>query len=351
MRRAVILVLVTAAAGVVATGRSLEPPSERPKPAPLDVPIGELGRKFRLVGKLGVPLGEMVTVQGVVIAGPDKGWDGGPNLRVQRINGRAIQRIVELPLRPFFGDFDEGPAEDTRLPEPVCGRSYEFRAYETGGFVGTPFEAMDESGVTLQTSEHHFHCVLDVVSGRELEAVPAKPEDFVGGRALLSGTAVTGNGRAVIAGAGWDLVIAGMEAWPKGVEGHEVEGLGTVRATETASHFVLDAAETRLVRLDDQIGRQVVLRGKAWSMNGEWWFVYRGTPVFVEGMTKTLATSDRHGAPVVVRGLLERSRLPEFKYTGVWSDSEKASAYVVTDAKIEPLDELLVPELAVESAR
>ena len=69
---------------------------------PQNIPLAEMGDSFRLVGKLHVPLGDVVTIEGVVDDGPIKGYEGGPNLRVQRIQGRTTQEDIQIVINPFL---------------------------------------------------------------------------------------------------------------------------------------------------------------------------------------------------------------------------------------------------------
>src|SRR5437764_762514 len=101
------LLVVAVCALMSPAAQAADLPEVKPNDKPQDVPLTRLGEKFRLIGKLGRPLGEVVTVQGFVVAGPYKGFEGGPNLRVQRINGRATQEDIRILLKPYFGDFGE----------------------------------------------------------------------------------------------------------------------------------------------------------------------------------------------------------------------------------------------------
>ena len=65
---------------------------------PQEVPVDQLGKTYQLIGKLGVPLGDVVHVEGVVVEGKFKGYEGGPNLRVQRIDGKATQKNIQIQL-------------------------------------------------------------------------------------------------------------------------------------------------------------------------------------------------------------------------------------------------------------
>src|SRR5687767_8162583 len=90
----------------LATSASAQQAPEHSGP-PRDVPIAELGRTYQLTGQLNSPLGTALALQGVVVDGPHKGYEGGPNLRVLRIEGRATQEDIQIPIRPHFYDFGE----------------------------------------------------------------------------------------------------------------------------------------------------------------------------------------------------------------------------------------------------
>ena len=95
------------------------------------------------------------------------------------------------------------------------------------------------------------------------------------------------------------------------MEDNAVEGLGIIRKTDDTKTYRLEKGITRLVKLEDQVGREVSLRGTAWSMNGHWWFDYRGTQLYVEGMEKLPGwNANLHGEPVLIIGLLDKALLP-----------------------------------------
>src|SRR5688500_9571158 len=75
---------------------ALPPPAgNAPPPAPTSaIPYEELGARYELLGKTGQPLGKVIRVQGRVVEGPFKGYEGGPNLRVQRVDGIATQKDI-----------------------------------------------------------------------------------------------------------------------------------------------------------------------------------------------------------------------------------------------------------------
>src|SRR5262245_756297 len=167
-------------------GRADEPQG-KPLNKPQDVPLGRLGDKFRLIGKLGEPLGTVVTVHGFVAEGPFKGYEGGPNLRAQRINGTATQTDIQICLSPYFGKFGEKVGEEVGLPKLERGNTYEFEGYETGGFVGVPGRAYERAGIMIQTSGFYFRHELVVYKGKKIDPIVWSPADFVDREALIEG--------------------------------------------------------------------------------------------------------------------------------------------------------------------
>lgn len=65
-----------------------------PAGEPQNIPVAQLGEQFQLIGKLHVPLGKVIEIEGVVVEGPFKGYEGGFSLRVQRIHGRVTQEDI-----------------------------------------------------------------------------------------------------------------------------------------------------------------------------------------------------------------------------------------------------------------
>src|SRR5581483_2349526 len=161
---------------------------------PTDVPIGS--GKYRLIGKLHEPLGTVLTLQGVVVDGPSKGYEDGPNIRVQRINGRATQEGIRIKLTPYFYKFGEKD-----LPKLSFGQTYEFEGFESGQFVGVPKEAYERAGVILQVAVGHgFTHWFTVYKGKKIDSIRWSPADFVDREALIEGRAESRDRKAYIAG-------------------------------------------------------------------------------------------------------------------------------------------------------
>jgi hypothetical protein len=110
----------------------------------IDIPVSKLGNQYRLVGKLGEPLGTVLTLQGVVNDGPHKGPESGPNIYIRRINGRSTQEYIRVPVHPYFRlRFGETDLPGKSLPKLELGDTYEFEGFESGRFVGVPWDAYE----------------------------------------------------------------------------------------------------------------------------------------------------------------------------------------------------------------
>ena len=122
------------------------------------IPTAKLDTDVRLVSKLDVPIGDIVTVQGAVVAGTNKSDDDHWLLKPQRINGTATQKNVKIGLRPYVGDWtDDTPQRLLGLPKFDEGTSYEFEGYVTGGYVGKPPNARKQVKLRIGSPEFHFH--------------------------------------------------------------------------------------------------------------------------------------------------------------------------------------------------
>jgi hypothetical protein len=266
---------------------------------------------------------------------------------VQRINGRATQEYIQLKLEPYFHEFGEKPVTGGEaLPKLAPGQTYEFEGFETGHFVGVPKEAYQRAGLMLQVPVGHgFTHRFTVYKGKRIDPIRWSPAEFVGREALIEGRAVSRDRKAYIVGADWRLLVDANAPWPKGSEGRTVEGLGTIRKSDTASTYRLENGVTRLVKLEDQLGREVSLRGRAWSMNGYWWFDYRGTVLYVEGMKDLPGWNVYlHGDPVLITGALDEAMLPALDQITLKSDRDRKKYFIVRKPSWKPIDNLLAPE-------
>jgi hypothetical protein len=314
-------------------------PAEPPN-APFAIPYQSLNTDYVILGKLQRPLGTVTTVQGVAVESWFRAYLGVPMLRVQRIGGEAVVSHIEIPLTPDLVNPKEGPAS----PRFELGRTYELVGYETGGFEGIPGRAFDEGELVIATTDHHFACRFVILRGAPIDPVRFTPADFVGRETLLSGRAKSRDGKAWIAGDGWELLVDAAAPWGVDLEGKETEAHGVIGVDQEAGVHRLESGRTRLVRLEDQVGREVELRGVAWSLNGHWWLKYRGTALHVEGLAEMLEGTDRHASRILIRGRLERDMLPRIDQITLRPDRDLAEGYIVRSATWEPLNVLLSPE-------
>ncbi len=120
----------------------IRPPSQRNARA-LDksadlmaVDCKDIPRKVAITGKLGRPLGELVTIRGRWTA-PTRSKPGGPVFRVEEIDGKVLDAPVEFDrVSPIL--------ESKGHPTPQVGDAWEVRGVETGGFVGYSQQVSDE---------------------------------------------------------------------------------------------------------------------------------------------------------------------------------------------------------------
>ncbi len=303
----------------------------------IQVPITNPGDRYDLIGELGAKLGETMTVEGTVVEGPFKGYEGGPNLLVKIINGKATQHPIQIPLEPYFGAFGEADYTGKALPKMESDSTYSLRAYETGAFIGVPSAAYKEAGLIVQTTGFYFRNALRVISGKKIDAIVWHPAQFVDRNALLSGIARNENHIPTIQGSGWRIILVGTNQWTNQQLGKQAEVFGIIRATSAQDTFRVERGRARLTNLEDQLGQSVALRGTARSGNNHWWFNYRGTDLYVENMDQLPNWSAaNHWRPIEITGILERASR---------TDREQKMYYIVRRPKWTPASKLLTPEL------
>jgi len=118
-----------------------------------------------------------------------------------------------------------------------------------------------------------------------------------------------------------------------------------IRTTDTPGTYRLESGTARLVDLQDQLGSTLALRGIAWSLNGHWWFEYRGIDMYVENMQEMPGWCiDLHGRPIEITGLLEEATLPAIDQISLKSDRESKKYFIVRTPSWRPIDALLSPE-------
>ncbi len=121
------------------------PPAEEQKQRvpQRSVLASELGGTVPVIGKLGQPLGKLVTIEGRCAKGAvlrKKGLESATIVFVETIDGKAAQERCWVEIWPY------GPSrEQSAKPGTPC----KLLGYETGGFRGSPDGAMEASGETF----------------------------------------------------------------------------------------------------------------------------------------------------------------------------------------------------------
>lgn len=144
---------------------------------------------------------------------------------------------------------------------------------------------------------------------------------------------------------GWSVLVTKDRPWPADIDSKLIEAEGLYEPTDTKTEFRLADGTWRLVELEDQVGRNVELRGVAWSMNSRWWFRYRDTDIDVDEIQNLPRWSgDNHGRPMVIRGRLKRVNSQPIGEATVTDEEETRSSFIVSEATWTPLSQLLSPE-------
>ncbi|MCC7424185.1 MAG: hypothetical protein IT428_28290 [Planctomycetaceae bacterium] len=314
---------------------------QSPRPSPGIVPSSPKSEKqIEQRGKLGLPLNTKVTLKGTVVDGPFKGYDGGPNLRVRYINGVATQKDIQLTLREEFSVRGDSTSDRSERGFRF-GESYEIIGHEVGEFVGVN----PNSKQIVQAAPRHFHYFFEVEQRRTINPSEFTPDEFVGREALFEGTARTVEGEPSIVAGDWRLIVRPKDDWDDSFVGHRVEVFGKISRSSKPGVYRVEPAIPRLVDLKDQKGRKVSLRGAARSMNGHWWFYYRGQNLYVDNMDKLPDWSaENHFRPMQIDGTLDEADLPDVKDVGRVSAPPLRKHFIVRNASWKPLPPLLAPE-------
>ena len=325
--------------GIVLIGFSSNAQTEKTK-----VNITNPGQDIEIIGELGVPMGQMVTVTGIIVQGPRKGSEYGYNLVVQKIDTTSVQKFIRIPLTPYFHTDDQ--INITNASKVKFGKTYRLRAYETGEFAGRPLGAIREINFLAQTVNYYFRNELVVLSAVEIDAFDYHPSDFLGREGLFIGKAKNKKGRSYIVGKNWSIELPNDFKWSAADNNKKAEILGLVSATENEGVFKVSQGEPKLSKLKDQLGRTVTLHGTAWSMNGHWWFNYRGIDLYIEDMENlpNWYDYDNHGKAIEITGQLFKENLPRIDQISIKHIRDLEMQFIVKDATWKPLDGLLVPE-------
>ncbi len=225
----------------------------------------------------------------------------------------------------------------------------ELEGFETGGFVGVPVEAVKRGGVLAQTSGYHFLHEFRVIESTEIKLQPFSPADFLGRDMLVQGQAVTENASAYIVGNKWKLLIDNGTPWPRNTEGNTVEARGVVRTIGKTTTYRLEnsgkANNARLVNLQDQVGKPVVLRGIVVERTARRGSAIRGQSLHVDGL-KELVTQTGIRGEAQLSGTLDALRVTVDSTDSFNGERITRTEYIVRKPALKPTDALLAIERA-----
>ena len=296
--------------------------------------------QIRLIGELGLPLGTTLTIQGVVEDISSKGFKNGLNVTVKKINDSSIQQVITIPIFPYFGTFN-----DKLFKKIKKGLTYKLRVFESGEFVGIPQKSFKELNLMVQTTDFYFQNKLIVLTSEKVDLPNETSSNFIGRKALITGTANNENDTSFIFAKRERLRLIDFRKWKKTEIGKTAEVYGIIEKTEKKGTFNVRDGNPRLIKLEDQIGENVKLRGRAVSLNGYWWLNYRGTDIYVEKMEDLPNwTVNNHFRAIEVSGLLEQENLPRIDQIGIKSDRDKQLYYIIRRPSWKPIEQLLAAE-------
>ena len=144
------------AALVVLAGLVLSPTFGQNKPAPKTIGVSELQDGGEIIGLLGLPLGEVVSIKGRIVQSNTK--SGEQLVDIVEINGKPVSGVLQLR----YSIWEWGNIGHESLPRDQI---LSLRVYETGGMIGIPLEAMKET-TFVQTEGWGFSTSL-VLLNRE----------------------------------------------------------------------------------------------------------------------------------------------------------------------------------------
>lgn len=298
-------------------------------------PIISHGQTDSKMGKLGKPLGKPLTIEGKIVQGPAKGHESGPNILVQKIDGKPTQEAIRLPLANV----------DQQL---LTGDTYRIKGSETGSMVGGGEE---KGGFAVQSQSAYFLHEFRIESAERIAPVVFHPKDFRGKLAMFRGVAVTERNKAWIQAkdGSWRILISDKIGWQGNLEGKPIETRGVHKPSGLGrKEFKLEGS-WRPANLEDQLGQPVELRGTAKSLNGIWWFDWRGESLYVRNMEKLPGwTGENHWRQVVIRGRLKKMMMPRLDQIAIKARPDLAEYFVIDEPSWEPLPagrQLLSPEL------
>ena len=111
--------------------------------------------KVNIIGALNIPIGEIVTIEGVIIDDTytkAKSDLGKVLLKVQSINGKKLEEEIIIQINIFVW---------SNINEPEVNDYKKYIGYETGEMRGIPYKAFDYMP-QVTTEEFHFTTYFQV---------------------------------------------------------------------------------------------------------------------------------------------------------------------------------------------
>lgn len=142
MRKFIGMVVVLAAIVVAVVGRSSFTASAlgAEKARPVEVSVDEIDKGLVLIGRLGKPLGTLMTVKGKWSYPEEPVKDGSLRFTVSHVDGKELGKPVELNVKQLDVVTKKGskaiPSYDGHAR--LAGKEWTLRAYETGSIEIMP---------------------------------------------------------------------------------------------------------------------------------------------------------------------------------------------------------------------
>ena len=174
-------------------------------------------------------------------------------------------------------------------------------------------------------------CNFTVESIESVPAAPLMPSEFVDREASFEGVAVA---KGAVKIHQETLQLDGLQAWPENVIGKRVLVQGLVSSSDKKT-WQLSKPTWKFVNLADMESQEVSLDGTLWSLNGHWWFDYRGERLYLtKAYGPPLTFPGAHGRTATASGNLVRQLRPSLDQITSKVDRDLVPTYVVRGAKV-----------------
>jgi len=128
-----------------------------------EIQVGDIGNKVIIIGRLGKPLGTVVTTDGQMISEPKLGKNGHftAAFRANKVDGKPLKKaqIVGLVFRVSAG-----------VPSVHAGESVQLSGYESAAFIGTPDGARAMLGSDASPFDWKLESTIYVIKSQSSEA-------------------------------------------------------------------------------------------------------------------------------------------------------------------------------------